>query len=57
VSLPFFWEHRVVCLVVEVPIMSLWRGRQEHRYVIGNVFITLAQVALTFAVVLLWLFG
>ena len=38
--------------------MSLWRRRQEYSdAVIGNFFITLAQVVLTFAAMFLWFFG
>lgn len=38
--------------------MSLWRRRQDYSdAMIGNFFITLAQIALTFAAVLLWFFG
>ena len=52
-----FISHGIYGLVV-VPIMTLWRRRQEYSdTMIGNVFITLAQIALTFAVVLLWFFG
>jgi hypothetical protein len=44
--------------LIEMPIMILWRRRQEYSdTVIGNLLITLAQIALTFAVVLLWFFG
>jgi hypothetical protein len=46
-------EHLIV-----MPIVSLWCRRQEHSdAMIANFFITLAQIALTFAVVLLWFFG
>jgi hypothetical protein len=39
--------------LIEMPIMILWRRRQEYGdTVIGNLLITLAQIALTFAVVL-----
>jgi len=38
--------------------MSLWHRRQEYSAtMIGNFFITLAQIALTFAAVFLWFFG
>ena len=38
--------------------MSLWRRRQEYSATIpGNVFITLAQIGLMFAAVILWLVG
>jgi hypothetical protein len=38
--------------------MSLWRRRQEYSAaMIGNFFITLAQIGLMFAAVLLWFFG
>jgi hypothetical protein len=46
------------CSLIVVPIVSLWSRRQEHSdAMIGNVIITLAQISLTFAVLLLWLFG
>jgi len=37
--------------------MSFWRRRQEYSDTIGNFFITVPQIALTFAVILLWFFG
>lgn len=44
--------------LIEEPIMSLWRHRQEYSdAIIGNFFITLAQITLTFAAVYLWFFG
>jgi len=43
---------------ITVPIMSLWRHRQElSNGMIVNFFITLAQIALIFSAVLLWFFG
>ena len=43
--------------LVEVPIMSLWRRRQDYNNaMIGGIVITLAQIGLTFAAVLLWFF-
>jgi len=43
--------------LIEVPIMSLWRRRQDYsNAMIGGIVITLAQIGLTFAVVLLWFF-
>jgi hypothetical protein len=44
--------------LIERPIMSLWRRRQDYSdAMIGNIFITLAQIALTCAIVFLWFFG
>jgi len=38
--------------------MSLWRHRQKYsNAMIGNFVITLAQIGLTVAAVLLWFFG
>jgi hypothetical protein len=38
--------------------MSLWHRRQDYSAaMIANFFITLAQIGLIFAAVLLWLFG
>jgi hypothetical protein len=38
--------------------MSPWHRRQEYRQtMMGNVAMTLAQIALTCAMVLLWFFG
>ena len=38
--------------------MSLWRRRQEYSdTLIGDIFITLAPIAATFAMILLWFFG
>jgi hypothetical protein len=38
--------------------MSLWRRRQDYsNAMIGSIFITLAQIGLMFAAVLLWFFG
>jgi hypothetical protein len=44
--------------LIEEPIMSLWRRRQDYSdAMIRDFFITLAQIALTFGAVLLWFFG
>jgi hypothetical protein len=44
--------------LIVAPIVSLWCRRQEHSdAMIGTFFITLAQIALTFAMVLPWFFG
>ena len=38
--------------------MSLWRRRQDYSAaMIGGLFVTLAQIGLMFAAVLLWIFG
>ena len=43
--------------LIEVPSMSLWRRRQDYsNAMIGGIVITLAQIGLTLAVVLLWFF-
>jgi len=43
--------------LVEVSIMSLWRRRQDYNNaMVGGIVITLAQIGLTFAAVLLWFF-
>ena len=48
--------HGVSVPLIEVPIMSLWRRRQKYSAaMIGNFVITLAQVCLIFAAVLLFL--
>jgi hypothetical protein len=50
-----FISHKIYDVVL---IMSLWRRRQDYsNAMIRDLFITLAQIALTFAVVLLWFFG
>ena len=48
----------VYLLLIEVPIMSLWRRRQDYSdTLIRDAGLLLAPIAATIAMILLWFFG